>query len=160
MAVPWLRRLVAGMSLRRPGFALESVCVGFVLGKVALGQVSLRVFRFTLSLSFHRGCPYSCITLGMKNRPVSGRSSDTFTPSTWTTTLFVSDFYLKDFILILCLYSHGHYYLYWCKTMNNYEDDSLLGYGAVYFRILGQYVSLKRRSTSPPWVPEISYVDN
>jgi hypothetical protein len=29
--------------------------VGFVVYKVALGQVSLRVLRFPLSVSFHRG---------------------------------------------------------------------------------------------------------
>jgi hypothetical protein len=41
MAVPWLRRLVAGLSPRRPA----SVHVGFVVDKVALGQVFLRVLR-------------------------------------------------------------------------------------------------------------------
>jgi hypothetical protein len=30
-AVPWLGRLVAGLSLWRPGFALRSVRVGFIL---------------------------------------------------------------------------------------------------------------------------------
>jgi hypothetical protein len=39
MAVPWLRRLVAGLSLLRPGFALRSVRVGFVVDKVTFGQV-------------------------------------------------------------------------------------------------------------------------
>jgi hypothetical protein len=39
MAVPWLRRLVAGLSPRRPGFDPGSVHVGFVVDKVALGQV-------------------------------------------------------------------------------------------------------------------------
>jgi hypothetical protein len=34
-------------------------------------------FGFPLSASLHRGSPYSCITWGMNNRPVSGRSSDT-----------------------------------------------------------------------------------
>jgi hypothetical protein len=38
-AVPWLRRLVAGLSPRRPGFDPGSVHVGFVVDKVALGQV-------------------------------------------------------------------------------------------------------------------------
>jgi len=46
-AVPWLRRLVAGLSPRRPGFAPGSVHVGFVVDKVALGQVFLRVLRFS-----------------------------------------------------------------------------------------------------------------
>jgi hypothetical protein len=38
-AVPWLRRLVAGLSLLRPGFDPGSVHVGFVGDKVALIQV-------------------------------------------------------------------------------------------------------------------------
>jgi hypothetical protein len=46
-AVPWLKRLVAGLSPRRPGFAPGSILVGFVVDKVALGQVYLRVLRFS-----------------------------------------------------------------------------------------------------------------
>jgi hypothetical protein len=45
-AVPWLRRLVAGLPPRRPGFDPRSVHVGFVVDKVALGQVPTRVVRF------------------------------------------------------------------------------------------------------------------
>jgi hypothetical protein len=48
LAVPWLRRLVAGLSPRRPGFDPGSVHVGFMVDKVALGQV------FPPSVSFHR----------------------------------------------------------------------------------------------------------
>jgi hypothetical protein len=47
VAVPWLRWLVVGLSLRSPGFSLGSIHVGFVVDKVALGQVFLRVFRFS-----------------------------------------------------------------------------------------------------------------
>jgi hypothetical protein len=47
LAVQWLRQLVAGLLPRRPGFALASVHVGFVVDKVALGQVFLRVLRFS-----------------------------------------------------------------------------------------------------------------
>jgi hypothetical protein len=39
-AVPWLKRLVAGLSPRRPGFAPGSIHVGFVVDKVALGRFS------------------------------------------------------------------------------------------------------------------------
>jgi hypothetical protein len=46
MAVPWLRWLVAGFSPRRPELAPSSVHVGFVVNKVALRQVFLRVIRF------------------------------------------------------------------------------------------------------------------
>jgi hypothetical protein len=60
-AVTWLRRLVAGLSLRSPGFEPRSIHVGFVVEKVALGQVFLRVLRFSpvniippsLSNSYH-----------------------------------------------------------------------------------------------------------
>ena len=45
-AVPWLRRLVAGLSPLRPGFDPGSVHVGFVVDKVALGQVFPRVLWF------------------------------------------------------------------------------------------------------------------
>jgi hypothetical protein len=38
-AVPWLRRLAAGLPPRRPGFDPGSVHVGFVVDKVALGRV-------------------------------------------------------------------------------------------------------------------------
>jgi hypothetical protein len=46
-AVPWLR-LVAGLSPRRTGFDPSSVHVGFMVYKVALGQVFPRVFRCSL----------------------------------------------------------------------------------------------------------------
>jgi hypothetical protein len=46
-AVPWLRRLAPGLPPRRPGFDPGSVHVGFVVDKVALGQVFLRVLRFS-----------------------------------------------------------------------------------------------------------------
>jgi hypothetical protein len=39
MAVPWRRRLVAGISPRRPGFDPRSVHVKFVVDQVALGKV-------------------------------------------------------------------------------------------------------------------------
>jgi hypothetical protein len=45
--VPWLRRLVAGLSPRRPGFDPGSVHVGFVVDKVALEQAFPRVLRFS-----------------------------------------------------------------------------------------------------------------
>jgi hypothetical protein len=46
-AVSWLRRLAAGLPPRRPGFDPGSVHVGFVVDKVALGQVFPRVLRFS-----------------------------------------------------------------------------------------------------------------
>jgi hypothetical protein len=38
MSVSWLRRLVAGLPTRKPGFDFDSVQVEFVVDKVALGQ--------------------------------------------------------------------------------------------------------------------------
>ena len=46
MAVPWLRRLVAGISPRRPGFDPGSAHVGFRVDKVELGHVFPRVLQF------------------------------------------------------------------------------------------------------------------
>jgi hypothetical protein len=46
-AVPWLRRLTAGLLPRRPGFDPGSDHVGFAVDKVALGQVFLRILRFS-----------------------------------------------------------------------------------------------------------------
>jgi hypothetical protein len=47
VAVPWLRRLVAGLSPRRSEFASESIHVGFVVDEVSLRQVFLRDLRFS-----------------------------------------------------------------------------------------------------------------
>jgi hypothetical protein len=46
--------------------------VGFVVDKVALGQVFLQVLQFPLSISFHRLSPYSYIIWGINNMSVSG----------------------------------------------------------------------------------------
>jgi hypothetical protein len=45
--MPWLRGLVAGLPPRRPGFDPGLVRVGFVVDKVALGQVFPLVLRFS-----------------------------------------------------------------------------------------------------------------
>jgi hypothetical protein len=52
--VPQLRRLVAGFPSWRPGFYLRSSHVGFVVDKVALGQVFSEYFCFPCQMSFHR----------------------------------------------------------------------------------------------------------
>ena len=44
-AVPWLRWLVADLSLRRPGFDARPVQFRFVVHKVALGRVNLRMVQ-------------------------------------------------------------------------------------------------------------------
>jgi hypothetical protein len=52
-AVPLLRRLVAGLSPRRPGFDPGSVRVGFVVDKLALGQVFFPPSTSVFSCQFH-----------------------------------------------------------------------------------------------------------
>jgi hypothetical protein len=47
MAVSWLRLLVAGLPLQRPGFDLGSIHVRFVMGKMILGQVFPRILWFS-----------------------------------------------------------------------------------------------------------------
>jgi hypothetical protein len=54
MAVPYLRRLVVGFSPRRSGFEPKAGLAGFVVDKVALGQVFLEYFSFPCQFSFHR----------------------------------------------------------------------------------------------------------
>jgi hypothetical protein len=52
-AVPYLRRLVGGFPLLRPGFEPGSRHVGFVVDKAELGQVSSEHFGFPCQY-FHR----------------------------------------------------------------------------------------------------------
>ena len=52
--VPWLRRLVAGLSQRRTAFDFRPMHVRFVVDKVAFGEVFLRVLRPSLSVSLHQ----------------------------------------------------------------------------------------------------------
>jgi hypothetical protein len=76
-AVPWLRRLGAGLSQRNPAFALGSVHVGFVVDSVLLGQVFLRVLRFFF---FNNIPPWLSILiyhLGVSNRLLGDRSLET-----------------------------------------------------------------------------------
>jgi hypothetical protein len=45
--MPWLRRLVAGFSSQRNVFAPGPVHVGFVVARVTLGPIFLRVIRLS-----------------------------------------------------------------------------------------------------------------
>jgi hypothetical protein len=54
-AVSWLRRLVAGLSSRSPGFAPGSIHVGFAVDKVALRQVFPFQYYSTVVLHAHPG---------------------------------------------------------------------------------------------------------
>jgi hypothetical protein len=61
MAVPWLRRLVAGFPPRRPGFEPRSRHVGFMMDKVATGAGFLPVLRFPLPILIPPIAPHSFI---------------------------------------------------------------------------------------------------
>jgi hypothetical protein len=53
------------------------------------GQVSFRVLSVPLSISFHRGSPYSELPGGWTTRPfVATVQRHSLTPSTWTSTKF------------------------------------------------------------------------
>jgi hypothetical protein len=74
--IPWLRQLVAGLSPQRPGFLIESVYVDFVVDKVALGQVILRIFLF-YPVNIIPPWLYTLIyQLEMNKRSIGGRSSE------------------------------------------------------------------------------------
>jgi hypothetical protein len=53
--MPWLRRLVAGFSPRKPGSNSRPVCMGFVMEKVTLGEVfPPKYVGLSLSVSLHQ----------------------------------------------------------------------------------------------------------
>jgi small ligand-binding sensory domain FIST len=76
-AVVWLRRLVTGLSPRRPGFAPGSVHVGLVVDEWHWYRFLSEYFRFSF-LDIIPSC-FSMIIyhLGISNRPLVGRSSET-----------------------------------------------------------------------------------
>jgi hypothetical protein len=74
-AVPWLRRLVAGLSPRSPGLSRVNLC-GICGGQSVTGTDS-EFLCFPLSVSFYRRSPHSYIIRGMNNMSVSGSSSET-----------------------------------------------------------------------------------
>lgn len=55
--MPWLRQFVAGLPLWRPVFDSRPVRVGFMVDRVALRQVSLRVLWFFPVTIFHQCFP-------------------------------------------------------------------------------------------------------
>jgi hypothetical protein len=53
-AVPLLRQLIAGFPQQQSGFDSRSGLVGFMVDKVALGQVFSEYFGFLCQFSFHQ----------------------------------------------------------------------------------------------------------
>jgi hypothetical protein len=52
-AMPYLRHLVHGLSLQSPGFNVRAVHVGFMVGRVSLGQSFPRSRKFSLAAVMH-----------------------------------------------------------------------------------------------------------
>jgi hypothetical protein len=94
MTLPWFRRLVAGLSPRRPGSALRSIHVGFMMNKAAIRQVFSEFFGFPLSISSHRGSPYSYIN----KIQVGGCSLETSSHSTDINMNKVNQKYIYTFL--------------------------------------------------------------
>jgi hypothetical protein len=71
--VPWFRRLVADLSPRRLGFDSGSIHVGFVVDQVALGEVFVRLFRFSsvifIPLVLHYREKLLVFITGLHNKP-------------------------------------------------------------------------------------------
>jgi hypothetical protein len=63
---------------RRPRFEPWSVQVGFMVETWHWDRFSFEFFRLPLSVSFHRGYPYTCIICRINNRNVGDRSSETY----------------------------------------------------------------------------------
>jgi hypothetical protein len=70
-----VRRLLAGLPPRRPGFQVRSGHMGFVVDKVALGAGFLQVLRFPLPILIPPTAPHSSSSIirDWYNRPISGR---------------------------------------------------------------------------------------
>jgi hypothetical protein len=83
--VPWLRRLVAGLSLRGPGLNLRQVNVGFVVDTVTLDRFLSQHFSFPLPVPFCQWPPPPPtppnLTRGIWWRPNNKNNAVTFTAS-------------------------------------------------------------------------------
>jgi hypothetical protein len=85
MAVPWPRRLVAGLSAQRPGFVAGSVRVGFMVTKWHRRRFFSEFFGFPgyhSTVASHANISPGGWTIGQLVATVQGYC---VTPSTWTT---------------------------------------------------------------------------
>jgi hypothetical protein len=74
---PWLRRLVFDISARRPAFTPGLVHVGFVVKKLALGQIIHSLCSLDFSCQYHSAVAlHTHVTWGW-TRSVGGSSSET-----------------------------------------------------------------------------------
>jgi hypothetical protein len=111
VSVPWLRRLVAGLSPRCTGFVPESVRVRFVVVKLALGTFFTEFLDFpcwyhsTMALHTHISCG------GWTTGPfVVAVQRHNVTASTWTTAEHVFSDPVRNFALFhLCTHHRVPY---------------------------------------------------
>jgi hypothetical protein len=66
--LPWSSRLVGILSAKWPRFDLRAVHVKFEVDKVALGQVSLQVLRFSFAIIIQQGSGSIVILSGQTGR--------------------------------------------------------------------------------------------
>jgi hypothetical protein len=112
-----LRRLVAGLSLRRRGFVPGSVHVGYVMDKVALTQFFF-VWVLLFSL-FHIILLWLSILIyihmGVNNRPLSGHSSETS-----------RSINMNNPVYLITLFQLRGFWTCAAEWSNKHEHDSLL----------------------------------
>ena len=122
-AVPWLWRLVAGLSPRRLGFDPKSIHGIFLVDKVALGLVFLRVFPCQChSTSATRLSSSACCSYQRDKRAKSGnlskavlcRKSGIFG---WESTLAFSGHQAIELHEIEVVYLHLIVFPVWCVLM-------------------------------------------
>jgi hypothetical protein len=85
--VPWLRWLVARILIAESRVRARVTLYGVCGRQSGTGTSFLRVFRFSLSISFHHGTPYWYITWGWTIGLLAAAvQRHRLIPSTWTTT--------------------------------------------------------------------------
>jgi hypothetical protein len=74
--MPWLRRLVVGLSPWTPGFTPGYVHCDMWWTTWQWDRVFSKFFTILLSVSFHRDSPYPYIICGINNTPIGSQSSE------------------------------------------------------------------------------------
>jgi hypothetical protein len=96
--LPWLGRLVAGLSKLCPGFDPRLVNVRFVVHKVVMGQVSLPILLFPLSVSFHQ-CS-TLVFIYMLLLP-EGRTGEAWEPSKSNVVTEIGEYWSENYFSLL-----------------------------------------------------------
>jgi hypothetical protein len=111
MVRPWHRRLIAGLSPRRPGFDHRSFHVKCLIDKVGLGRGFLQVFLF--SCQYHSTNAYLCVAsnktngrrLGTLQKSVLFRKSRSIIQKC-TMTFFLLSYHYLLACLLACLLTY------------------------------------------------------